>query len=99
MCERGWNDSTTLHAVGKNSLMFFTRFLMVFLLVGIGAAQAKAAPGDLAGAGTSDQGKRTRGTAWPNSGLSVSISMVAIMLANMGGVFSLDTLPWLTKQQ
>jgi hypothetical protein len=45
--------------VGKNSLMFFTRFLMVFLLVGIGAAQAKASPGDLAGADTSGQGKRT----------------------------------------
>jgi hypothetical protein len=45
--------------VGKNSLMFFTRFLMVFLLVGIGAAPAKASPGDLAGADTSGQGKRT----------------------------------------
>ena len=99
MGKQGEHDSTTLGAMGKDWLLFFSRFLTTVLLVGVGAAQGQQATRDLAGAVGGDRGDRVRVTAWHNDMERVSMNMLAEVFANDDGVFTFAALPWFAGRQ
>ena len=85
--------------MGKDWLLFFSRFLTTVLLVGVGAAQGQQATRDLAGAVGGDRGERVRVTAWHNDMERVSMNMLAEVFANDDGVFTFAALPWFAGRQ